>query len=155
MVPRSLICFFSRSGLTKRVVDVLRSKIRSDLFEIKSSADYSGVSGFLRGCLHALWGGPLLQDPLPDFSAYRTVIVAGPVWGGLSAPLVAFLEAADFGGKNVISLATAGGHFGKYNEDFGSRVKNGQYRATEGFLAVQRETDETLDAKVNAWIRAL
>jgi flavodoxin len=153
---RSLICYFSRTGLTKRVVDLVHAKITSELFEIKADANYAGMWGYLRGCLHALWGGPSSQHPLPDFSGYDTVVVAGPVWGWrLSTPLVAFLEAADFGGKNVVSLPTAGGQVGKFNEDMAAKVRNGNFVPKDGFVAVHKDSDEELDQKVTAWLQGL
>jgi flavodoxin len=154
---RSLLCFFSRTGLTKRVVELIHTKITSDIFEIKTPADYSGVVGWLRGGVHALYGGPQLTQAPPDFTGYDTVFLAGPVWAGRPAPpLIGLVGAADFRGKPVVSLPTAGGNdIGKFNFELALRVKNGRFIGKPGFAAVQKATQAELEEKVIAWLRDL
>jgi flavodoxin len=147
----SLICYFSRSGLTKRVVDVLNTKITSEVFEIKPDVDYQGFFGLFR-CAISRPSAPAL----PDFSNYDTIFVAGPVWAGmLPAPLTAFLGVADFGGKHVVSIPTASSKIGKFNEDMAAKVKNGQFIAKPGFCAIGKDSDEQLTQKVTAWLEGL
>jgi flavodoxin len=148
---RSLICYFSRSGLTKRVVDVLNTKITSEVFEVKSDVNYQGFFGIFR-CALSTPSAPAL----PDFSNYDVIFLAGPVWAWkLPAPLTAFLDAADFGGKHVVSLPTAGSDIGKFNEDMAAKVKNGVFVAKPGFCAIGKDSDEQLAQKVTAWLEGL
>jgi flavodoxin len=148
---RSLICYFSRSGSTKRVVDALHSKITSDVFEIKPDVNYQGFFGVFR-CMISTPSAPAV----PDFANYDVIFVAGPVWAWtLPAPLIAFLDAVDFGGKHVVALPTAASNIGKFNEDMAAKVKNGQFVAKPGFLGVGKDSDDQLSEKVTAWLVGL
>jgi flavodoxin len=148
---RSLICYFSRSGLTKRVVDVLHSKIQSDIFEIKPDVNYGGFFGLVR-CVVSKPSAP----PLPDIANYDVVFLASPVWAWtIPAPLAAFVDAFDFGGKHVVSLPTAGSKQGKFNEDLAAKLKNGQFVPKLAFCAVGKDSAEQLDQKVTAWLQDL
>jgi flavodoxin len=148
---RSLICYFSRSGLTKRVVDVLHSKIASDVFEITPDVNYKGFIGLCR-CFVSTPSTP----PLPDLANYDVVFVAGPDWGWtIPDPLIVFLDAMDFGGRHVVSLPTATSKQGKFNEDMAVKLKNGQFVPKLAFFAVDKDSPERLDQKVTAWLDGL
>jgi flavodoxin len=154
---RVLICYYSRTGLTKRVLDILQPQLHADLFEIKVDSNYDGFTGQLRAGWHFLRSSlPSLTSQPQDFATYDVYIVAGPVWGCLPAgPVGAFLEASDFGGKPVVALATYGNILRDYMAAFQAKVKNGRAIATEAFSHVERETDESLAAKVRTWLEGL
>jgi flavodoxin len=129
-----LICWFSQSGLTKRVVDVLQPKLKADLFQIQES-------------------GP---SPAPDFAPYDVFIVACPVWYSKAPPIVqTFVQGADFAGKPVVALPTDGGGAGDFLKDFGRDVKNGKFIAKSGLTRVSSLSDDALKTKVTEWLRNL
>jgi flavodoxin len=150
---RVLICWFSRSGTTKRVVDVLLSQLNADMFEITVDADYKGVIGLFRSLWHCFCKTrPALTRAVPDFSKYDAIVIAGPVWNwDLPPPLASFLAAADFGGRPVVPLGTADSNMGKYVENLGASLKNGKFVRSAGFTAVGKETRESLAEKVKVW----
>jgi flavodoxin len=154
---RVLICWFSRTGLTKRVVDILQRLVRADLFEIKVDADYSGISGYLRGCWQAIRSTrPQMAAQAQDLASYDVYIVASPVWAWTTPPpIAAFLDATDFGGKPVIGLATHGGNPGNYWDVFEATLKSGRFFRKDGFAKVNKETNESLTEKVRAWLEGL
>jgi flavodoxin len=154
---RVLICWFSRSGLTKRVVDILQPLIHADLFEIKVDSNYGGISGYLRAGWHYMRSiQPGLASQAPDFASYDVYVVASPVWAWtIPAPISSFLDASDFGGKPVIALETSGGQPGSYLDAFQAKLKNGTLIRKGGFARVEKETDESLAAKVRAWLDGL
>jgi flavodoxin len=154
---RVLICWFSRSGLTKHIVDILQPLVHADLFEIKVESDYGGITGYLRAGWHYMRSiQPGLVSQAPDLSSYDVYIVASPVWAWtIPAPLSSFLDASDFGGKPVIALATSGGQPGSYLDAFQAKLKNGQLIRKDGFVHVEKETEESLTAKVRTWLEGL
>jgi flavodoxin len=151
---RILICWFSRSGNTKRVVDTLQPFLRADLFQIKVAADYNGVTGLFRSLWHCLRRTrPALTTPPPDFSKYDVVVVASPVWGwNVSPPVASFLAACDFAGKPVVPLGTCQSNMGKYVENMGASLRNGRLIRKAGFTAVEKETEQSLTSKVMSWV---
>jgi flavodoxin len=154
---RVLICYYSRTGLTKRVVDILQPFLHADLFEIKVDSDYSGFSGHWRAGWHFMWSTvPSLASQAQDFESYDVYIIAGPVWGWAPAmPVAAFLGASDFGGKVVVALATYGSNMANYMRRFQEKVKNGRAILTDGFIHVDKETDESLATKVWTWLESV
>jgi flavodoxin len=151
---RILICWFSRSGNTKRVVDTLQPILRADLFQIKVDADYSGATGLFRSLWHCLRRTrPALTVRPPDFSQYDVVVVASPVWGwDVSPPVASFLAACDFAGRQVVPLGTCQSNMGKYVENVGASLRNGRLVRRAGFAALEKETDQSLTKKVMSWV---
>lgn len=97
---------------------------------------------------------PAIKKPLPDFSAYRAVLIGHPIWWGkMPRAVMNFIEQADLAGKKVVMFATHGGSgLGTSAED----CARAQPRAsvTAGLAvrgtAVDRSTDEIV-----RWARSL
>jgi flavodoxin len=153
---RSLICYFSRTGLTKRVVDIVHSKVNSEVFEIKADANYEGAIGWCRSAVHALWGSGQKVEGYPNLADFDFIFLASPVWAHtVSAPAWAFIESADFSGKTVITLPTAGGQLGNFNEAIKGKIKCAKFVPKDPFLSVQNDDDQVLTQKVTAWLEGL
>ena len=112
-----LVAYFSASGTTRTVAEILSDEIGADLYEIKPEEPYTD------GDLN--WNNPqsrssremnnpefrpLLEDKDPDVSDYDVVLMGFPVWWYVAPTIInSFLESADFAGKAVIPFATSGG----------------------------------------------
>jgi flavodoxin len=155
-----LICWYSKSGLTKRVVEVLGKQLgdRATLFEVKTDVNYQGFGGTMRSIWHSMMGRGKDQQLVGDVPAlvdFGAFILAGPVWNyKIATPIASFLAAVDFEGKPVIPLSTAESNAKGVLEDFQPQVKNGRFVAKEGFYAVQKQNDEGLDQKVREWLQS-
>jgi flavodoxin len=155
-----LICWYSRTGLTKRVVDIVAKQLgnRATLFEVKTGVNYEGLIGTMRSAWHSLAGRgkdqQLIGEP-PVLADFASVIVAAPVWNYVVAmPMSSLLNVLDFQGKPVIGLATAEKDMKETMEDLRQQVKNGRFVAKDGFYAVQRQTDEGLEQHVRTWLHS-
>ena len=112
-----LIVYFSYTGNTKKIVDMIREKINCDILEIKTvkpySKDYDSVvndeqnseaSNFL----------PKIQDIDIDLSKYDEIILGTPVWWYRPVPAIrTFLVENDLSGKVIKPFATNAGWLGK------------------------------------------
>jgi flavodoxin len=157
---RVLICWYSKSGLTKRVIGVLAKQLgdRATLLEVKTDVNYEGLWGTMRAAWHSQTGRgreqQLIGEP-PVLTDFGAVIVAGPVWDYMLAlPITPLLAALDFHGKPVIPLATAEKDMHAVVEDLRGQVKNGRVIAKDGFYAVQKQTDAGLEQKVREWLES-
>jgi flavodoxin len=153
-----LIAWFTRSGLTKKVVDVLQPLVHADLYEIKTGVTYGGIFGALKGAYHSLKAlqGQTLETPVPDVALYDVFIIACPVWNYRQPPPVsAFLAAVNFSGKPVISLGTCQSNMKGFNEALEKEVVNGRFIAKDGFYDVGHKTPEALTDVVNQWLVGL
>ena len=115
-MKKSLVAYFSASGITAAVSKRLAQTTQADLFEIKPQIPYtnadldwtnkksrSSVEMQDRACR------PPLADATPDLTAYDVIFVGFPVWWYREPSIIdTFLEAADFSGKTIIPFATSG-----------------------------------------------
>jgi flavodoxin len=151
---RVLICYYTRTGLTKRVVDVLRPRLHADLCEIEGEVNYTGCCGAVRTVCHALChASQRVVSQLPVTSDYDVFIIGCPIWGSKAPPVVStFVRTCDFGGKPVIPLPTCISNARGFLEDFAQLVTTGRFIAKEAFYDVKNQTDEALAQKVTEWL---
>ncbi|MHB1207593.1 MAG: flavodoxin family protein, partial [Rhodospirillaceae bacterium] len=93
--PKILVVFYSRSGMTRRVAQVLAARLGCDLEEIAEAKGRRGIFGYLRSVREAR-----RKQPAPvaasafNPSSYDLVIIGTPVWvWSLSSPVRGYLTA--------------------------------------------------------------
>ena len=115
-MKRSLVAYFSASGVTAKLAERLVAAVGADIFEIKPEEPYthadlnwmnknsrSSVEMADRGCRPAL-------AVKPDISGYDVIFVGFPVWWYREPSIIdTFMESADFTGKTVVPFCTSGG----------------------------------------------
>jgi flavodoxin len=132
--PKVLVCWFSKSRLTKPVALVLQSLLHADLHEIKKVSKSS-------------------QPTLPDLSAHTVFIVACPVWNYKSpAAISAFLRSANFNGKPVIGLGTYRGAMGGFVDAMQKDIVSDRFIRKEGFADVKSLSQSALTDRVKRWL---
>ncbi|HWS48845.1 MAG TPA: hypothetical protein VN174_02255 [Candidatus Methanoperedens sp.] len=83
---KTLVVFYSRTGNTKKMGQLIAKKLDADLDEIIDNKNRKGILGFIFG------GRDALREYLTDISFsknpsnYDLVIVGTPVWAGSSTP---------------------------------------------------------------------
>lgn len=79
----TLIAYYSLEGNIDFVARELAKEIGADLFRIETVKAYPerGLAKFFHGGKDTVMGArPELKAPLPDLSAYSTVVLGMPVW---------------------------------------------------------------------------
>ena len=114
---KTLVAYFSASGVTKKLAQTLADAIGADLFEIEpkvpyTKADLNWMDKQSRSTIE-------MQDPAsrPEIAGscaniadYDTVFVGFPIWWYVAPTIVnTFLESCDLTGKTVVPFATSGG----------------------------------------------
>ena len=96
---KTLIVYYSRTGVTKTVTDLLANLLSADTEELIDTKKRSGVIGFASGCKDAIAKKSFQTEPIKaDLQNYDLVIVATPVWANtMSTATRYFLE--QFGDK--------------------------------------------------------
>ena len=114
-MSKTLVAYFSASGVTAALASRLAGAIGADLFEIKPEKPYteadldwmdknsrSSVEMKDRNCR------PEIAEK-PETGEYDRIFVAFPVWWYREPSIIdTFMESADFTGKTVIPLCTSG-----------------------------------------------
>ena len=116
-MSKSLVAYFSASGVTAKVAGRLADAIGADLYEIKPEQEYtsadlnwqdkqsrSSVEMNDRSCR------PAIGNAVENMEQYSTVFVGFPIWWYREPSIIdTFMEAYSYDGVTVVPFATSGG----------------------------------------------
>ena len=107
---KSLVTYYSRTNITKKLAENIASEINADIDEITPKVNYQGKMGYARGGKHAIQEKIVDLETLKfDPSEYDVVYVGGPVWAGKAAnPVISYLKQNEGKFNNVKFFLTAG-----------------------------------------------
>ena len=108
-----LVAYFSHTGNTEKVAQLIQSKTGADIFKIETSAPYPSVyreTTELAKQEKADNARPALKNKVENMAQYDVVFVGYPIWWYTAPMAVAtFADSYDFSGKTVITFCTSGG----------------------------------------------
>ena len=147
---KTLITYFSASGVTKGAAQELAGIIGADLYEIVpeqryTDADLDWRDKQSRSTIEMAdkSSRPAIKDGgKVDLSQYDVVYVGFPIWWYTAPTIInTFLEANDFTGKTIVPFATSGGStIDKACKDL--KAAYPQYKFGEGKLLNHIERSE-------------
>lgn len=152
---KTLVTYFSYSGVTKKMAETIAKHTGGDLFRI---AEHTAYSSNYNACVNQAKeekrkeSRPALKEDIPDerLNEYDVIFVGYPIWW-YDAPMIiySFLEAHDFKGKIIVPFATSGGSGFSGSEEkiasvTGAIVKKG--------LLLGSYIDE---AKIEKWLKSV
>lgn len=140
MSQKSLVVYFSCSGVTKKTAELLSDVAGADLFEIRpevpyTKADLDWMDKKSRSTveMNDPSSRPAIADKVEHMEQYDTVYVGFPIWWYVAPTIInTFLESYDLTDKTIIPFATSGGSdMGKTNEKLlpsckGAKLLNGK-----------------------------
>ncbi len=114
---KSLVAYFSASGVTKNKAVQLAEILNTDIFEIKplipySSNDLDWTNKSSRSSIEMdnPLSRPQIEDKFIDMDDYENIFIGFPIWWYVCPRIInTFLESYDFTNKNIILFATSGG----------------------------------------------
>lgn len=148
---KTLVAYFSASGVTAKAAQLLAQVTDADLFEIVPEAPYtkadlnwlnpksrSSVEMKDRACR------PAIASSVAEIAQYDRVFVGFPVWWYREPSIIdTFLESYDFSGKTLIPFCTSGGSgLGKTADNF--RALAPTAKVVEGKRLTRKDTEESL-----------
>ena len=109
---KSLILYYSQTGATQQVAELLKNKVNADIESIQLVNPYDGdFQQTIARCQQEMASGntPELKPLTSDIAAYDTIYVGYPVWFGTYAmPIATLIKDEAFEGKVVIPFCTFG-----------------------------------------------
>lgn len=157
---KTLVVYFSATGNTERVAEVIAETTGGELFELEPvdpytdedlnyTDDNSRVSQEYAD--ESLRNVELAADTVDDWQDVERVYIGYPVWWGIAAwPVNTFVEANDFTGKTVIPFCTsASSGLGDSGELLAELAGTGDWQ--EGM----RFRSSVSDEDVVAWVESL
>ena len=115
-MSKTLVAYFSASGVTAKLARTLAGAIGADLFEIRpevpyTSADLNWNDPKSRSSVEMNDKSfrPAVSGKVEDMGQYDRVFVGFPIWWYVAPTIInTFLEQYDLTGKTVIPFATSG-----------------------------------------------
>ena len=157
---KTLIVYYSASGNTENVSNVIAKTLGADLFELEPVEPYSNDD--------LNWTNDdsrvtrehenederdveLVSATVDNWSEYDTVFIGYPIWWGIAAwPVDEFIETNDFTGKTVIPFATsASSGMGQSGELLAEMAGTGDWQEGQRFRSGAPEDD------IVAWVEDL
>lgn len=125
-MSKKLVAYFSASGVTAKVADMLADAVGADIYEIRpevpyTKADLNWMDKKSRSTIEMndKTSRPALADKDANVEQYDTIFLGFPIWWYKAPTIInTFLESYDFTDKRIILFATSGGSkFGKTVEE--------------------------------------
>lgn len=157
---KTLVVYYSASGNTENVSNVIAKTLGADLFELEPVEPYSNDD--------LNWTNDdsrvtrehenederdveLVSATVDNWSEYDTVFIGYPIWWGIAAwPVDEFIETNDFTGKTVIPFATsASSGMGQSGELLAEMAGTGDWQEGQRFRSGVSEDD------IVAWVEGL
>ncbi len=157
-MSKTLVAFFSASGVTRQVAQKLAAAAQADLYEIKPAVPYTQADLNWRDKssrssveMQNLAIRPQLADTDAKIEQYDRILLGYPIWWYMAPTIInTFLESYDFSGKSIILFATSGGSgFGKSIEELSPSCPNAVIR--EGSMLNGNPSEQEL----RQWVESL
>ena len=158
-MSKKLVAYFSASGVTAKVAELLADAAGADVYQIEpaveyTQADLNWMDKTSRSSveMNNKKLRPAMVDTDAKIGEYDTIFLGFPIWWYVAPTIInTFLEKYDFSGKKIILFATSGGSgFGKTVEELEVSV-SGDAQIIEGKLLNGAQTLES----VSTWVRSL
>lgn len=157
---KTLVVYYSATGNTKAVAEMIAEETNGDLFEIEPQYPYSNEdlnwtdenSRVTREYENEDERNvELVSTTVDNWEDYGTVFVGYPIWWGIAAwPVNTFVENNDFTGKTVVPFCTSSSSgLGQSGELLAQAAGSGDWQ--EG----QRFQSRTSASEVQEWLNEL
>ena len=116
-MSKKLVAYFSASGVTAKVADMLADAVGADIHEIRpkvpyTKADLNWMNKNSRSSIEMADKTirPEIAESNVKIENYDVIFLGFPIWWTVAPTIInTFLESADFSGKKIILFATSGG----------------------------------------------
>lgn len=153
-MSKTLVAYFSASGVTKRLAQTLAEAVGADLHEIVPETPYTDAD--------LNWNNPdsrssvemkdksfrpAVAGQVENMAEYDRIFVGFPIWWYVAPTIInTFLEQYDLTGKKVIPFATSGGSgMGNTNQELKDSCKGAELCAGKRFAGSAKA------AELKAW----
>ncbi|MDY6047615.1 MAG: flavodoxin [Anaerobutyricum sp.] len=150
---KRLVAYFSASGTTRKVAEMIASAADADMYEIVpkqpySKADLNWMDKKSRSSVEMSDKKyrPEIADANAHIDEYDEIILGFPIWWYVAPTIInTFLESYDFSGKKIILFATSGG------SGFGNTVSELKISAPDAVIVEGRVFHKAVKQEIDEW----
>lgn len=155
---KPLIIYFSHTGNTEKVAEVIQKETGADIFRIETEKpyprNYRETTEIVQEEFNKGYYPPLKTSKLDSLSSYNTVFIGYPIWWGTMPMAVQnFIKQNNFEGKKIIPFCTHGGsEFGRSITEL-KEIASGADVLDNGFETRNAGSART-EEEIKRWIKS-
>ena len=154
---KKLVVYFSASGTTRKIAEMIAQAAEADLYEITpkqpySKADLNWMDKKSRSSVEMSDKKfrPELTDTDAQIDKYDEIILGFPIWWYVAPTIInTFLEGYDFTGKKIVLFATSGG------SGFGNTVSELKPSAPNAVIVEGKVFNKTTKEEIAEWVKRI
>lgn len=154
---KKLVAYFSASGTTRKIAEMIAETAEADLYEIVpkqpySKADLNWMDKKSRSSveMNDKKFRPELMDTDAQIDKYDEIILGFPIWWYVAPTIInTFLENYDFLGKKIVLFATSGG------SGFGNTVSELKPSAPDAVIVEGKVFNATTKEEIAEWVKGI
>ena len=154
---KKLVAYFSASGTTRKIAEMIAKVSEADLYEITpkqpySKADLNWMDKKSRSSVEMSDKKfrPEITDADAQIDGYDEVILGFPIWWYVAPTIInTFLEKYDFSGKKIVLFATSGG------SGFGNTVSELKPSAPDAEIVEGKVLNKATKQEIAEWIKSI
>lgn len=156
-MAKKVVAYFSATGTTRKVAEMIVSVEKADLLEIVpkkpySKADLNWMDKKSRSSVEMSDKKfrPEIIDTDTHIDKYDEVILGFPIWWYVAPTIInTFLESHDFSGKKIVLFATSGG------SGFGNTVRELKPSAPDAHIVEGKILNHVSKQDVENWVKSI
>ena len=154
---KKLVAYFSASGTTRKIAEIIAQVAEADLYEIMpkqpySKADLNWMDKKSRSSVEMsdIKFRPEISNPDAQVEKYDEIILGFPIWWYIAPTIInTFLEKYDFSGKKIVLFATSGG------SGFGNTVSELKPSAPDAEIVEGKVLNKATKQEIAEWIKSI
>ncbi|MFW6118393.1 MAG: flavodoxin family protein [Chloroflexota bacterium] len=155
---KPLVVYYSLTGKTKLVAEVIAEALNATLVEIKETKPRKiGPSLYAIGGLEATMNKGSKINPIDvDLKQHETIFIGSPIWNSRPAPAInSFIYQTNFEGRSIIPFFTMyGDNSEKSLANITAKIEKSQGRVAGSFaIKSYKVSDEEIIAKAKEAIK--
>ena len=155
MAEHILLVYYSRSGNTRAIANLIHREVGGTIHEIRPEVPYpESYDAVVDQAGKEIQTGykPALHSTLDHIESYDTIFVGSPNWWStIAPPVAAFLSQYDLSGKTVAPFCThGGGGLGNINKDIAKLCPHSTILSS---FEIYGSEAGNAQARVSAWLR--
>ena len=154
---KKLVAYFSASGTTRKIAEMIAEATAADLYEIvpkqpytKDDLNWMDKKSRSSVEMSEKRFRPEISNPDAQVEKYDEIILGFPIWWYVAPTIInTFLESYDFSGKKIVLFATSGG------SGFGNTVSELKPSAPNAVIVEGKVFNKTTKEEIAEWVKRI